>query len=408
MSEAWVSRLTSDIGWLNSTNALMAEAWSRHSIYDVPDTFKRISPQIHKPSTCSIGPRYNGDLNLLRMERHKHRALLNFLIRCQVSIHDIIRALRKNLHDFRACYQDLDTFWMKNDDEFLKIMIYDGAFMIEIMIATVEPYERTPSSYHAKDPIFKKPYLVEDLRVDMLRLDNQIPMKVLEILSKFCKNKIQSIHQLIRHFFFRKYEEGRYDISQTSTIFHLPEITGHHLLDVYKKTLIQHGGYHHTSSRQPLSAVELQEAGVIFQCSETLSLTDICFTKGVLCLPAVDVDEAFEVVMRNLIAYEQAHGEGQEVTSYVFFMDGIVNNDKDIALLREKGIIRSGVSSDKRIADLFNGLTKGIVAKVVDNVDVDVTKDINEYCNRRWNRWQANFKQRYFANPWAFPGIHKC
>ncbi|ONK69018.1 uncharacterized protein A4U43_C05F18430 [Asparagus officinalis] len=335
------------------------------------------------------------------MECHKHRALQNFLVRCRVSIHDIIEALNKNLHDFRACYQDLDTFWMKNDDEFLRIMLYDGAFMIEIMLATFETYVCAPSSYHAKDPVFKKPYLVEDLRVDMLRLDNQIPMKVLEILSEFCKNKIQSIHQLIRHFFFHKYEEGRYDISQTSRIFHLTEITGHHLLDVYKKTLIQNGGYHHTNSRQPLSAVELQEAGVIFQCSETPSLTDISFAKAVLCLPAVDVDKAFEVVMQNLIAYEQAHGEGQEVTSYVFFMDGIVNNDKDIALLREKGIIRSGVSSDKRIADLFNGLTKGPVAKVVDNVDVDVTQDINDYCNRRWNRWQANFKQRYFTNPWV-------
>ncbi|ONK69358.1 uncharacterized protein A4U43_C05F22020 [Asparagus officinalis] len=115
--------------------------------------------------------------------------------------------------------------------------------------------------------------------------------------------------------------------------------------------------------------------------------TTLAFSRGVLRLPYVKINDRFETMLRNLIAFEQLHGAGQEVTAYMFFMDGIVNTSKDTALLRENGKVKIGVGSDEDVANLFNGFTKQVKVRQERREDgVDVTKELNDYCSTRWHK----------------------
>lgn len=107
-----------------------------------------------------------------------------------------------------------------------------------------------------------------------------------------------------------------------------------HILDVYRKGLIQQGPSHPTrmlksTKRNWLnleggeeiirSAIELHEAGIRFEKSKTQSLRDVSFDRGVLRLPTIVVDDTTEYMLLNLIAFERQHvGAGNEVISYIF------------------------------------------------------------------------------------------
>lgn len=77
-------------------------------------------------------------------------------------------------------------------------------------------------------------------------------------------------------------------------------------------------------------------------------------------LPMITLKINSEIIIRNLIAYEQAvtpPGSILELTEYVELMCGIVDTAKDAELLREKGIIKGDLSNDG-VANLFNGIPR--------------------------------------------------
>lgn len=193
-----------------------------------------------------------------------------------------------------------------------------------------------------------------------------------------------------------------------------------HVLDVYRKSLIFQGPSQRTrvskASRRKLwssehegeiirSAIELQEAGVRFKKSRTHSLGDVSFVAGVLRLPALVVDDTTEYMFLNLIAFERLHaGAGNEVTSYIFFMDTIIDSEMDVALLHRTGILVNALGCDKAVAQLFNSLSKDITVDRQGVLDV-VRMSMSNYCKKPWNKWRANLIHTYFRNPWAIVSL---
>lgn len=110
------------------------------------------------------------------------------------------------------------------------------------------------------------------------------------------------------------------------------------------------------------TAMELSEAGVRFKKSKSQCLRDVYFENGVLSIPFISLDDTTEKKFRNLTVFEQLYsGAGRDVTNYLFFMDHMIDSERNVALLRSKGIIRNIYGSDKEVAALFNKLTKGTI-----------------------------------------------
>lgn len=191
-----------------------------------------------------------------------------------------------------------------------------------------------------------------------------------------------------------------------------------HVLDVYRKSLIYQGPTHRTRVSKPKrrrrfhdddeiirSATELQDAGIRFMKSRTHSLGDVSFGGGVLRLPTLVIDDTTEYMFLNLIAFERLHPEaGNDVTSYIFFMDTIIDSEMDVALLHRNGILVNALGSDKAVAKLFNSLSKDIAVDPHGVLDV-VRMSMSNYCKKPWNMWRANLIETYFRNPWAIVSL---
>ncbi|KAB8115474.1 hypothetical protein EE612_055983, partial [Oryza sativa] len=125
--------------------------------------------------------------------------------------------------------------------------------------------------------------------------------------------------------------------------------------------------------------------------------------RRVLSIPRVLFWDNAERVFLNLMAFERLQpGAGNEVMAFVYFMDNLIDTAKDVALLRSKGIITSGLGSDEAVAKVINKiLTKGAVMSP-DSSIYDVLREINAHCKKPWNKWRATLMHTYFSNPWVF------
>ncbi|KAI3750891.1 hypothetical protein L2E82_21787 [Cichorium intybus] len=112
------------------------------------------------------------------------------------------------------------------------------------------------------------------------------------------------------------------------------------------------------------SASRLARTAKIEFSTTTGGIHDIEFDEKKLtfCLPVLNLKSDSEVILRNLVAYEELlfkNGTVRDLafTEYVDFMCGIVDGVKDVKILREKKIIL-GDMKDEEIVKLFNGITK--------------------------------------------------
>lgn len=184
-----------------------------------------------------------------------------------------------------------------------------------------------------------------------------------------------------------------------------------HILDVYRKSLLEEPDknvdhkVHQGEDQIILSATELNEAGIQIEKSETKSLKDISFHRGVLKLPPIMVDDTTESIYLNLIAFERLHvNAGNEVTSYIFFMDNIIDSAGDVSLLHSSGIIQHAIGSDKAVAELFNSLSKDVTLDP-ENRLAKVHNSVSYYCKKPWNAWRADIMHNYFRNPWSILSV---
>ena len=109
-----------------------------------------------------------------------YTALHHFLERSRKCLAPFLESLGEVEQDLKESYSALDPKWKEGtEDQFLKLMIRDGCFMLEIMRATTEEKCDYPNNH----PIFnKRTHIKPYIRRDMLMLENQLPMLVLDRL----------------------------------------------------------------------------------------------------------------------------------------------------------------------------------------------------------------------------------
>ncbi|KAF7815017.1 UPF0481 protein [Senna tora] len=328
-----------------------------------------MNKRAYKPQTVSFGPYRHGKENVKGMEEHKQRALVHFLKRCGKPLESLFQSMSEVEQDLRDSYNKSLFVWKEGNHlgKFSKIL--DGCFMLEVLRIGDCRVDYC-ADYVDNDPIFSdhgRLYVMPYIKRDMLMLENQLPMIVLDKLIEFEGRNTRDeefLNKLILQFFFPGTPPSR---SFGKCL---------HTLDLYRKALLQHSPSHHTVIPKPTKAdkhrgydddiiirsvVELRESGISFKLSVTPSLKDISFNNGILRLPSIIIDDYTESMFLNLMAFERLHvGAGNEVTSYIFFMDNIIHHDVDVAILHRKGIIVNALGSDKDVAKLFNTLARDV------------------------------------------------
>ncbi|KAJ4959534.1 hypothetical protein NE237_026645 [Protea cynaroides] len=149
------------------------------------------------------------------------------------------------------------------------------------------------------------------------------------------------------------------------------------------------------------SVSELYKSGIRFEPTKGDITTVMFDTKTFkFQLPSVSLDVNTEVVLRNLVAYEAAHASGPLVfTRYIELMNGIIDTEEDVKILREKGIVLNHLKSDKEVADLWNGMSKSVRLTKVPCLD-KVIEDVNKYYSCSWKVKAKKFFKIFVFGSW--------
>uniref|UniRef100_A0A0E0BSQ9 Uncharacterized protein n=1 Tax=Oryza glumipatula TaxID=40148 RepID=A0A0E0BSQ9_9ORYZ len=396
---------------------------SRHSVYRVPASVKNLQPLAYQPQVVSLGPFHHGEAHLVPMEEHKRRAVLHVVRRARRPVDEFVAAVESVAWELEGAYQDLGDEW--RSEKFLRMMVMDGCFLLEVMRTTTgtwgwesSGWSTVHAGYQPDDPVFSRHgaiYTAPYVRRDMLIMENQLPLLLLDRLVAVERSVEDGrIEDTVRRMVLRFVSPSMRTPPPVNVQAAL------HPLDLFRKSMLrrQHSGHHRI--KPPMdgavraedaaaftirSATELHEMGIRFRRNGTDSLLDIRFRRGVLLLPAIAVDDTTEHIFLNLMAFERLHpGAGNDVSAFVFLMDSLIRSSRDVELLSIPRIIQNAVGGHRAVAAMFDRLSRYIVLDPESEMDYIYTA-VNSYCRSRWRLWDVwfgNLVNTYFRSPWTF------
>ncbi|CAM6127333.1 unnamed protein product [Calypogeia fissa] len=152
---------------------------------------------------------------------------------------------------------------------------------------------------------------------------------------------------------------------------------------------------------------ELKKVGIqVAVGRKTRYISEVTFKRsrsgfqGTLYLPALDVLEETEGLLRNLLAYEHVVEKRDDLLSYIHLMANLINTEEDVELLIQRGVIRANsLGSNKAVADMWRTLPTGYVLTLSPQYQ-DLYGNISEHCSRISNVRFEEFRKFYLARPW--------
>jgi hypothetical protein len=142
-------------------------------------------------------------------------------------------------------------------------------------------------------------------------------------------------------------------------------------------------------------AEELRDIGIHFKPSKTSHFTDVQFKPtwlaGRLYIPPLSIDDSTKSLLLNLVAYEATLDTSKDwITSYVCFMDSLIDHPEDVKELRSQGILLTTLGSDKQVAELFNEIANNIVPNPY--AFIKVKSAIESHYKNTFKRWILHYK----------------
>ncbi|PRQ22625.1 hypothetical protein RchiOBHm_Chr6g0252341 [Rosa chinensis] len=304
------------------------------------------------------------------MEDHKKWYLKCFMGRTSSKLNDCARKIEDQEKKLRSWYGETIV---RKSDEFVTIIFVDAIFVIEFLWRYWDDKLRD-----ANDCIFGKPRMVEDILTDLLMLENQLPFFILKDLFDSIANRIKvpSVERLSIRFLHQEFSVGVTTFGGMSLEELLTKIDSsneevQHLVDLLRKLWIAplSNEQRKSATKKKKSATapsieKLHLAGVKFKVKSDTNLFDIRFDKGILMIPRLNIEDPTEIILRNLVAFEQCSTTSDDyyISDYVSMMDELVDTPKDAELLVKYDIVKNDLGGgDHQLSSLINSLSTGIL-----------------------------------------------
>ncbi|KAL4556134.1 hypothetical protein LXL04_038777 [Taraxacum kok-saghyz] len=118
------------------------------------------------------------------------------------------------------------------------------------------------------------------------------------------------------------------------------------------------------------------------------------FQRPTIRMPKLHIYGSSELILRNLVVYEQS----SDVGKYVIALDMLIDTPQDVALLIKSQVLRSAFGSNEEAADMINKLCKNIGGFFFYGQQWE---EMDVYYNSYWPNTLAGLKRTYFNNPWS-------
>ncbi|KAK9987215.1 hypothetical protein SO802_032166 [Lithocarpus litseifolius] len=392
---------------------------ARPKIQKVPEMLREIKSKekCYDPLVVSIGPYHHGSPGLQLVEKHKIPMTRQYVVESGKGIDVVYSKVVEVAGNARKCYAEGSTQEF-DDDAFARMMFLDGCFILQFMYCTAK---------NNRGDMGMKSHTTAFVCRDMFLLENQLPFLVLkalmslrfeedeekDIINSFIKRS-RALPPLVTS--WQKKLSGVIPTNIWGRKASQPappkdEDYPVHLLELVRAKLIEVPNTQESTLQLSSdwysyrSAKELRAVGVHFKPGKTHLYTDVkfksSFLSGKLTLPPITVDDSTKSMLLNLVAYETCPDAPDDfgVTSYICFMDSLIDHAEDVLVLRSKGILLNFLGSDQEVAELFNAIAKDLVPNPY--AYADVKGRIERHYRNKLKIWMAEWLHTHFSSPWT-------
>ncbi|KAL5559313.1 hypothetical protein UlMin_035524 [Ulmus minor] len=358
-------------------------------IYKVLPPLRYGNDRVYTPQLVSIGPIHHGKEDLKSMEYHKKMCLNVFLKRSNKSLDYYVEMIKQEEEKLRSYYAEPIEF---TPDEFVNIVLVDAAFIIEVLLSQIQNQNR----------ISDKLWMFQSVLNDLMLLENQLPLFIIEKLLDRVYGGCESESDSIILLSYKLFGNGTTIKGKEENLRRLRSSDVLHFVDFLRRLCVPLSGSGGQIDALIVPKVtELHRAGVKFKVGSSQNLFDLQFSKGVLEIPMFQIFDGTELIIRNMLAFEQYHCTENYLSDFVVMMDRLIDTPDDVGLLVKYGIIENGLGDNANVSTLINKLQDGVYNDYGNFYFDTLSKQLNDYYRTSWHKWKANLKQNYFNTPWA-------
>ncbi|XP_065635375.1 UPF0481 protein At3g47200 [Quercus suber] len=405
----------------------------------------------YEPKAVSLGPIHHGNARYQLGENYKLVLTYEFVKGSKEKINYLYKMIGEKINELKDCFEK-GVIENCDDESLIWMLLVDGCATLQYI------YCAANSKF---EDLNIKPDSVAFTQQDLFLLENQLPYRLLKWLMSWSGNEAdlkQSIIDYINWHVNVPLPEDQLPVfscrwlsslswnwspCQSSNILRLLSwclcrrqaeiekeesdycstvVNGNgngdpiHLLDLLRTCLLGKPQQRsHPDPKKPKvqtwhsyrNVQELRAAGIHVERSKKKQscLSDISLTKfgclGYLWLPPISVDDSTKPKFLNLIAYEMCLDFKNDfgITSYISFLDSLIDESSDVKMLRKAGILYNCLGSDDEVAQVFNEIGKDLVPNI--KIYSDVKSQIQDLYKKQCRTWIAQFFHDHFSSPWT-------
>ncbi|KAL1368138.1 hypothetical protein HN51_022278 [Arachis hypogaea] len=396
----------------------------------------------YSPKLVSFGPIHHGDQNLKLGEEYKRMWSVMYVRTRGQTARDLHKRVLSNIKELQDLF-DKDLFakqeftkcefeGFKDLDEKLSWMLFvDGCALLQVL----ENGNLGDACNYCHLKIKMDQLIL--VQQDVLLLENQLPFQLLRLLccdpnanvnTNVDDHLVKSTEKfLCTHHLWPKpcppRKEGprpkpnsvNLPQQESTKVVITPPV---HLLDYLRKTIVEDDGCQKKLSKSDASVKqciithrniqELTASGIHLKKLDSRNPKYIKFSsggifsfRGILELPEITVDDTTAPTFLNLIAYEMCPDFPNDygISSFVAFLDSLIDQPEDVKKLRSAGIMRNALGSDEEVSKLFNALSQDLVTSIESYSHV--SKDIESHYKNKWLSWMTEIWNNHFSTPVA-------
>nr|XP_023873894.1 UPF0481 protein At3g47200-like [Quercus suber]POE84066.1 upf0481 protein [Quercus suber] len=349
-----------------------------------------------EPRVVSIGPIHHGKPKYQLAEEYKLTLAENFIEESGKTDKELYMVIKNNIEQLRKCF-DEKVIHNYNDEALSWMLFVDGCATLKFINSAVEK--------NFKRVQIKNGQMAFVLQ-DLFLLENQLPYRILDDLIQN-SNESEKLRKSVQSFIdMQSMTEKTEDEPPNKEPVHLLDLLRNRLLG---STLVSPGNnsdqeeWHSFRNVQELKAVGIHLKSSIDSCLRNINFTQKYwkFYGGTLSLPPIIVDDSTGPKFFNLIAYEMCPDFENDygVTSYISFLDSLIDEAKDVIDLRKEGILRNLLGSDEEVALVFNEICTDLVPNP--EIYKDVRSKIQKYHEKKRMTYINEVIHNHFSSPWT-------
>ncbi|KAK3129256.1 hypothetical protein QOZ80_6BG0475220 [Eleusine coracana subsp. coracana] len=395
---------------------------------------------LHAVRAVAIGPFHRGDQQRgLPFPDDAKLPFMRYLQdQCGLKVERYVAALaaeRDSLRDEFAVDDDetvaeATNMLLDDEERFLEMLLLDSCFVLVVSMMLSKAGTGAEADSVARAASINREYFIlhmavaqhaDDIKLDMLVLENQIPLAAVKLLAASCSGlQVQnnSVEDLVLGCFDdicptkRRAPEACPSASNESF---------HHVLHLFHWSRVPRGKYCILSTPLKLLRIkkeserlfpcytELRRSAVWFRSSSSGSDFDMWFWRhpaspvAVMAVPRFHVTDHTAAVLHNLLAFEKhfSWAHGAAVTAHVARMEGLVLCPQDAAMLRRRGVLAGTRRTDVEMVALFRELGEETVGARLPDEYGEMLDAVARHRRRRLSRWCGGFVLHFFPSPWV-------